>query len=363
MSLSFSLFGDVGTWYSTNRGNISGGVIVVPNNLPPFNGYSYVVDILGDIYAVSKSGTNLTFNATTAYYPTSGAVKLTLSSKLYFFQDNGDGTGSMSMSEDGLTFSLDAYTVDNIVNVICFFCDDTDTLFCIDSTGNVYADVSGNGTDFQANGQTLPVGVDPADFIYVGSDQYLGAIFFSYIISGGGFLPTVFSYSGGFSAVTSTDLPPINNADGYMYSFYMFDGVFYATNTEPTGNLPAETANTLYSSNDGETWTLETTDIFGDVRNYISILYFSSDGTLLPGFGYDSIGVQLTTLYTDQPTTPSTETIAPFVGGAGGGGLGAAVGFSGVSLTPSLFDLDALTAPDGFTVLFNGEIGISLDDF
>jgi len=333
---------------------VGNDVINAPVTNPVFGAYNYA-DCNGDTYAINVSGTGLVFNGITVISPSNGIVKLADSSRVFFFQADS-GSGFVSRSDDGTAFVESSYTVDTADVISVFFSDDSGALFCADEFGNIYADVSGVGETFEANAETFPGTVDVRDSIYVGCDSYAGARFFTYESGGTGFIAKTFTYSGGFSTIEVCDLPEIDNISGSFWSFYRYLDIFYALRFEPSGDLPLPDGNALYSSVDGITWTLETSDIFnGTLHDYVSLLFFN-DVIFATAGGTAAI-------YTSGNALPLVNGGQSGNQGATGGGVngaGGAVGFSRVTAAANFgHSVESLAYPAGIVAVGN-DFGIDL---
>jgi len=359
MSLTFQFLGNYGTSYSAAYKTID-GIIVAPVNAPPFGTFNYVIDSAGDVFRASRNGNNLSFDAYIGVSPTSGIVATT--TRLFFFNDNGDGTGTVAESSDGIVFVENAFICDDTLPIAIFFSDESGQLLCVNDMGEIYADVSGNGTDFQLNGEFFPADADVLDTIYVGSDGYAGARFFTYETGASGYTVKTFTYNGGVSVTEACDLPEINSSN-FFWSFYRFQDVFYATPSELDGvTLPAS-SNVMYSSLDALSWSLESASIFnGQQRDNISLLSYG-DGDILAGFGsvYPA-GAAYSDLYTSGAITPINGGQSGNQGVTGGGvnGAGGAVGFSRVSAAVNFGQsVESLAYPAGI-IADGNDFGIDL---
>lgn len=348
MSLSFSYLADIGAFYSSAYKE-SDFNFIAPFVAPSFGGFCYVQNG-GDYYAMQYDGSDFTFTPLSAFAPASGIV--VTADTVYFFQDGGAGSGDISASTDGTTFSDSAYTTD-AANPLYIFFTYAGIIYAIDEQGNV---CSGEGgiTDFLLNAQTFPNG-DLLDYWSVGEVAGIGACFFQ----ASGLAVQFVTYSGEFSTPAATDLPEIDNAAGYFWSFALLGDVFYALRYHPSDDDPATSVNVLYSSIDGVTWTLETSDIFGALRNYVSLFQFNE--TIIAGFGETSGAVELTTVYSTSASVPASQTSGnQAVTGGGINGSGGAVGFSKVATSMNVGQsIEALAYPAG--IIANGnDFGIDL---
>lgn len=351
MSLTFSYLADVGTFYSSIYRETD-GVISAPFNAPVFGNFNFLFRLAGgDIYRMSYDGSITITPTDTVIVPVNGIV--VSDSAVMFFEDNGSGSGSVATSFDGITFNESEYTTDAINPIWIFFISDG-VVFCADDQGNT---CSGGGgiSEFLLDGQAVPNG-DQLDYIYVGTVAGIGACFFTYESSGANYLVKFFVHAGGeFSAPELADLPAVDNAG--FWSFFLFNDVFYATQYTPSG---AE--NALYSSVDGVTWSLETADIFGAVRSYVSMFYFNAQDTITAGFGETAGPVEQTTIYASSVPVPSSPTSGnQGITGGGINGQGGAIGFSGVAASNSSgFSVAALAYPAGIVPRGVNDFGIDL---
>jgi len=347
MSLSFSYLADIGAFYSSAYKESSFNFIA-PFVAPSFNGIHFVQQA-GEMYAMEYSDESFSFTPITTFYPTSGIV--VLSDSVHFFQDNGDGTGHGAGSDDGLTFIEFLYTT-NAPNPLYIFFSYARVFYAIDEQG--YLCVHDDGA-FDLNGQAFPNG-DQLDYWYVGEVAGIGACFFQ----ASGTAVLFVTYSGGFSTPEATDLPEIDNAAGFFWSFALLNDVFYALRYHPSDDDPVATANALYSSQDGVTWTLETSDIFGALRNYACLFQFNE--TIMAGFGETSGPVEQTTVYATAVPVPVSPTSGnQGITGGGINGQGGAVGFSGVSASISSgISLASLAYPAGIVPRGVNDFGIDL---
>lgn len=350
MSLTFSYLADAGAFYSSVIRE-TGGVIAAPFNSQAFGNVNYLKNADGDFFAVTFDGSSFTFTPLVVISPTNGIV--VSDTEVMFFQDNGDGTGNVATSSDGTSFVETGYTTDAVNPLFIFFISDG-VVFCADDQG--YTCSGGGGvSEFLLDGQAVPNG-DQLDYIYVGTVAGIGACFFTYESSGANYLVKFFAHTGGeFTTPELADLPAVDNAG--FWSFFLFNDVFYALQYTPSGAV-----NALYSSVDGVTWTLETADIFGAVRSYVSMFYFNAQDNIMAGFGETSGPVEQTTVYATTVPVPVSPTSGnQGITGGGINGQGGAVGFSGVSASNSSgISLASLAYPAGIVPRGVNDFGIDL---
>lgn len=335
-------------YYCVTTVFVGGDSVAFPVNFPYMQGVINQALVINPDLSISALDETFVATATdAATYPSNGAVFDEASGFIFLFADNGDGTGALSKSDDGVAFTESTYTTDGGLPIVYFFGNSTG-ICCVDENGDVYADISGTGEIFELNGDSFPATV--AECGYVGVDSAGAAVFFLQTLSGADVQVSHFTYDAGFSAVTVTDLPLFENSGPSGWSIFLINDVFYAIHFESSLDVPAPVAVSLYSSSNGVNWTLNTSGIFGaaEIRDYVSLFYFGT--YYYAGFGQSAASDLLTTVYTSQAAVIANGGQSGNQGVTGGGinGAGGAVGFSGVSAASNFGQgIESLINPAG----------------